>query len=196
LSAEQKKANVKGSKREYKRRLKEFRANNLHPDSIAMANPQFVPKLIIPTPIELLTSASELVIPEFSGSPVYIPPIVEQTPDDQGMESGVGRCLPSRRVVAVERNALRNQRNKEFHATIGKNRSSTYDTDKCGDQLSTESCEEEQHGHQDHMERVKTQEHEEIDIGKKKKKTPRKTFATPSNCVDQINSFLSGWICS
>jgi len=28
---------------------------------------------------------------------------------------------------------------------------------------------EEQHGHQDHMERVKTQEHEEIDIGKKKK---------------------------
>ena len=141
LSAEQKKANVKGSKREYKRRLKEFRANNLHPDSIAMANPQFVPKLIIPTPIELLTSVSELVIPKFSGSPVYIPPIVEQTPDDQGMESGVGRCLPRCCVVAVERNALRNQRNKEFHATIGKNRGSTYDTDKCGDQLSTESCE-------------------------------------------------------
>ena len=44
-------------------------------------------------------------------------------------------------MVAVERNALRNQRNLEFHATIGKNRSSTYDTDKCGDQLSTESCE-------------------------------------------------------
>jgi len=170
---------LKGSKREYKRRLKEFRANNLHPDSIAMANPQFVPKLIIPTPIELLTSASELVIPEFSGSPVYIPPIVEQTPDDQGMESGVGRCLPSRRVVAVERNALRNQRNKEFHATIGKNRSSTYDTDKCGDQLSTESCEEEQHDHQDHMERVKTREHEEIDIGKKKKKLQGKLLLLP-----------------
>ena len=62
LSAEQKKANVKGPKREYKRRLKEFRANNLHPDSIATANPQFVPKLIIPTPIDLLTYASELVI--------------------------------------------------------------------------------------------------------------------------------------
>ena len=133
LSAEQKKANVKGSKREYKRRLKEFRANNLHPDSIAMANPQFVPKLIIPSPIELLTIASELVIPEFSGSPVYIPPIVEQTPDNQGTESRVGRCLPRRCVVAVERNSLRNQRNKEFHATIGKNRGSTYDTDKCGD---------------------------------------------------------------
>ena len=43
---------------------------------------------------------------------------------------------------------------------------------------------EEQHDHQDHMERVKTQEHEEIDIGKMKKKPPRKTFATPSNCVD------------
>ena len=77
FSVEQKKANVKGSKREYKRRLKEFRANNLHPDSIAMANPQFVPELIVPTPIELVTSASELVIPGFSGSPVYIPPIVE-----------------------------------------------------------------------------------------------------------------------
>jgi len=29
---------------------------------------------------------------------------------------------------------------------------------------------EEQHGHQDHMEPVKAQEHEEIDIGKMKKK--------------------------
>ena len=77
LTTEQKKANVKGPKIEYKRRLKEFRANNLHPDSIAMANPQFVPELIVPTPIELVTSASELVIPGFSGSPVYIPPIVE-----------------------------------------------------------------------------------------------------------------------
>ncbi|KAG2542616.1 hypothetical protein PVAP13_9NG649766 [Panicum virgatum] len=68
----------KEGKREYKRRMKEFRAN-LHPDSIAMANPQFVPELVVPTPIELVTSASELVIPGFSGSPVYIPPIFHAT---------------------------------------------------------------------------------------------------------------------
>ena len=36
------------------------------------------------------------------------------------MDSGFGRSLPRHRVVAVERNALRNQRNIEFHATIGK----------------------------------------------------------------------------
>jgi hypothetical protein len=71
----------KEGKREYKRRMKEFTANNLHPDSIAMANPQFVLELIFPTPVEPVTSASELVIPDFSGSPVYIPPILEQTPD-------------------------------------------------------------------------------------------------------------------
>jgi hypothetical protein len=141
LSAEQKKANVKGSKREYKRRMKEFRANNLHPDSIAMANPQFVPELIFPNPIEPLTIVSELVIPKFSGSPIYIPALVEQIPDVQGMESGVGRSLPRRRVVAIERNALRNQRNMEFHATIWKNQSCRYDVDRCGNQLSTESCE-------------------------------------------------------
>ncbi|RLN25348.1 hypothetical protein C2845_PM07G13130 [Panicum miliaceum] len=40
----------KEGKREYKRRLKEFRANNLHPDSIAMVNPEFVPKLLFPSP--------------------------------------------------------------------------------------------------------------------------------------------------
>ncbi|PUZ60492.1 hypothetical protein GQ55_4G132600 [Panicum hallii var. hallii] len=111
-------------KREYKCRMKE--CNNLHLDSIAMANPQFVPKLIFPTPIEPLTSESELVFPKFNGSPVYIPWIVEQTPDVQGTESGVGRNLPRRRV---------------FHATIGKNRSCRYDADRCADQLSTESRE-------------------------------------------------------
>jgi hypothetical protein len=36
------------------------------------------------------------------------------------------------------------------------------------------------------MEPVKTQEHEEIGIGKTKK-TLMKTIATPSNCVDQTN---------
>ena len=57
------------------------------------------------------------------------------------MDSGFGRSLPRHRVVAVERNALRNQRNIEFHATIGKNHSCTYDADGCGEQLSTESHE-------------------------------------------------------
>ena len=69
----------KEGKREYKRRLKKILANNLHPDSIAMANPQWVPKFISPTPIEPIKSASELEIPDFSRASIYIPLLVEQT---------------------------------------------------------------------------------------------------------------------
>ena len=96
------------------------------------------PQIYISYPVESIKSASELEIPEFSGTPVYIPPLVEQIPDVQHMESGVGRSLPRRRVIAVERNALRNQRNMEFHATIGQNRMSMDNTDMCGNQLPTE----------------------------------------------------------
>ena len=46
---------------------------------------------------------------------------------------------------------------------------------------------EEQHDHEDYKEPVKTQGHEEIDIGKMKKKTLMKIIATPYNCVDQTN---------
>ena len=35
--------------RDYKRRLKDFWENNLHPESIAMENPQFTPQIILPT---------------------------------------------------------------------------------------------------------------------------------------------------
>jgi len=127
----------KEGKREYKRRLKKTLANNLHPDSIAMANPQWVPKFISPTPIEPIKSASELEIPDFSRAPIYIPLLVEQTSNVHQIESGVGRSVPRRRVFAVERNALRNQRNTEFHATIGQNRMSMDNEDMCDGQLPT-----------------------------------------------------------
>jgi hypothetical protein len=68
----------KQGKCEYKRRMKEYKANNLHPDSIAMANPQFVPRLIFLSPVEPVKSASEWVVQESSGAPVYIQPSVEQ----------------------------------------------------------------------------------------------------------------------
>ncbi|KAG2644864.1 hypothetical protein PVAP13_2KG382100 [Panicum virgatum] len=35
--------------RDYKRRLKDFWENNLHPESIALENPQFTPEIILPT---------------------------------------------------------------------------------------------------------------------------------------------------
>ena len=103
-----------------------------------MANPQWVPKFIYPTPIEPIKSASELEIPDFSRTPIYIPPLVEQTSDVHQIESGVGRSVPRRRVFAVERNALRNQRNTEFHATIGQNSMSMDNADMCDGQLPTE----------------------------------------------------------
>ncbi|RLN41140.1 hypothetical protein C2845_PM01G11120 [Panicum miliaceum] len=98
----------KEGKREYKRRMKEYKANNLQPDSIAMANPEFVPKIIFSTPIESRKSASEWVIPKLSGTPVYIQPLVEQSHDVQDMDCEDGRSPVRRRVPAGERISLRN----------------------------------------------------------------------------------------
>ena len=48
--------------RDYKRRLKDFWENNLHPESIAMENPQFTPQIIFPTQGQSKISAEDFEI--------------------------------------------------------------------------------------------------------------------------------------
>lgn len=68
-------------KKQYKRRAKEFRANNLHSDSIAIQNPKWVPELIFPTSDVHQLSPINLEIPDLSPSPAYFVPVNSQ-PDD------------------------------------------------------------------------------------------------------------------
>jgi hypothetical protein len=69
---QEKKENARQSKRNYKQRIKEERENNLHPDSIAMANPQWKLELLLPPGDKPSSRVSEqMVIPDFGGSPVY-----------------------------------------------------------------------------------------------------------------------------
>jgi hypothetical protein len=68
--------------RDYKRRVREFRENNLHPESIAMENPQFIPKIISPPKGESTIIAEDWEMPFINGMPIYI-----QTSSDQGLEN-------------------------------------------------------------------------------------------------------------
>ncbi|RLN05333.1 hypothetical protein C2845_PM13G03510 [Panicum miliaceum] len=60
------------SKREYRHRMKEERANTLHPESLVMENPQFVPEIIFTTTLIPIPSAHEWAIPDINHRPVYI----------------------------------------------------------------------------------------------------------------------------
>jgi hypothetical protein len=71
--------------KDYKKRVKEQRENNLHPDSIAMANPQWKPELLFPPGDKPPSRVSEhMVIPDFGGSPVYVEAIVREPPQQDG----------------------------------------------------------------------------------------------------------------
>jgi hypothetical protein len=67
--------------KDYNKRAKEQRENNLHPDSIAMANPQWKPELLFPPGAKPSSRVSEeMVIPDFSGNHVYVEVEVREPP--------------------------------------------------------------------------------------------------------------------
>jgi hypothetical protein len=85
---EEKKETVRHAKANYKKLIKEQRENNLHPDSITVANPQWKPELLFPPGNKPSSRVSEqMVIPDFGGSPVYVeaevrePPQQDETPE-------------------------------------------------------------------------------------------------------------------
>ena len=72
----------KESKRNYNRMVREHRANNLHPNSLAMESPHFNPQLIFPTsPQSPETSSHDMEIPESRGTTVDITPTVVHNPE-------------------------------------------------------------------------------------------------------------------
>jgi hypothetical protein len=110
-------------KSNYKKLIKEQRENNLHPDSIAMANPQFKPELIFPH-VDKPTSrvSEEMVILDFGGSPIYVEPVVREPPQQDGTpKTFLSNTIHTAHLTPGSRESRRKRRNKEFESTIGRN---------------------------------------------------------------------------
>uniref|UniRef100_K4A156 ATP-dependent DNA helicase n=1 Tax=Setaria italica TaxID=4555 RepID=K4A156_SETIT len=103
--------------------VKERRASNLHPDSIAMASPHFTPELVFPpadkSPLRI---SDDMEIPLVNGMPVYIQSVVEQSPTVVTPQLvPANHTIQSKPVTPGIRNSRLNQRNQMFEATIGRN---------------------------------------------------------------------------
>jgi hypothetical protein len=122
---------VKESRRQVninnRKRKKEHRDNNLHPDSIAMANPQWKPELIFPPREKPPARVSEeMVIPDFGGSPVYVEAEVREPPQqDETPETFLSNTIHTAHLTPGLRESRRKRRNQEFESTIGRNTNGT-----------------------------------------------------------------------
>jgi ribosomal protein L33 len=120
------------------KKFKEVRKHTLHPQSISMENPLFVPKLVWPTAgvsggHGSMAKSSSWDIPESSASPLYIPPPREETDDEGCHELLSGHLTPRSHVLSGQRHALLMRRNTMFECRIGSN---TKSSKKDGDYMS------------------------------------------------------------
>ena len=82
MTPQEKELKRKESKKKYNMMVREHRANNLHPDSIAMESPHFNPQFIFPSsPQSLEAPSHEMEICELRGTPVNIALTVVQNPE-------------------------------------------------------------------------------------------------------------------
>ena len=122
MTPQEKEVKRKEMKKNYKRMVREHRANNLHPDSIAMGSPHFNPQPIFPSSTESpKVSSLDMEIPEFGGTPVYIAPAVVQNPEVETPEFDAAHTIHRHRVTSGEGNALMSRCNQAFEANIGRN---------------------------------------------------------------------------
>ena len=113
--------------------VREHRANNLHPDSLAMESPHFNPQLIFPSsPQSPEAPSHDMEIPELRGTPVDIAPSVVHNPEVQTPELATAQTIHRQRVTIGERNALLSHRNRAFEANIGRRARGCVDG-KCND---------------------------------------------------------------
>ena len=79
MTPQEKKLKQKEINKKYNTTVREHRANNLHPDSIAMESPHFNPQFIFPSSSQSHEAPShEMEIRELRGTPVNVTPTVVQ----------------------------------------------------------------------------------------------------------------------
>jgi hypothetical protein len=81
MTPQEKKLKRKESNKKYNTMVREHRANNLHPDSLAMESPHFNPQLIFPSSPQ--SPSHDMEIPELRDTTVDIAPSVVQNPEVQ-----------------------------------------------------------------------------------------------------------------
>jgi len=133
MTPQEKKLKRKEINRNYKMMVRGHRANNLHPDSIAMESPHFSPQLIFPSsPQSPKAPSHDMEIPELRGTPVYITPSIVQNPKVETPELATSQTIHRHRVTNGERNTLLSRRNQAFEANIGRRVRGCVD-EKCSD---------------------------------------------------------------
>jgi hypothetical protein len=137
---------VKESRRQVninnKKKRKEHRENNLHPDSIAMENPQWKPEILWPPGAKPTSRESEeMVIPDFGGSPIYVEQEVREPPQqDETHETFLSNTIHTAHLTPGLRESLRKLHNQEFESTIGRNTNGTTGEIENIASLPTHSC--------------------------------------------------------
>jgi hypothetical protein len=139
---QEKKETTRQSKLNYKQRIKEERENNLHPDSIAMANPQWKPEILFPPGDKPSSRVSEqIVIPDFGGSPVYVEAEIREPPQqDETPETFLSNTIHTAHLTSGLRESRRKHRNQEFESTIGRNTNGTTGDNENIASQPTQSC--------------------------------------------------------
>jgi hypothetical protein len=120
---QEKKESARKSDNNYRKRMKEHHENNLHPDSIAMANPQWKPELLHPNGDKPSSRVSEqMVIPDFGGSPVYVEAALQEpAQQDETLETFLSNNIHTGHLTPGLRESRRKHRNQEFESTIRRN---------------------------------------------------------------------------
>jgi hypothetical protein len=126
----------------YYHKNKEQCANNLHPDSVAMENPQWKLEVLCPPGDKPSSRVSEeMAIPNFGGSPVYVEADVREHPQqDETPETFLSNTIHTTHLTPGSRESRRKRRNQEFESTIGRNTNgSTSESENIASQP-TQSC--------------------------------------------------------
>jgi hypothetical protein len=107
--------------------MKEHSENNLHPDSIAMENPQWKLELLHPPGDKPSLRVSEqMAIPDFGGRPVYVEAALQERPEqDETMETFLSNTIHTTHLTLGLQESRRKRRNQEFESTTGRNTNGT-----------------------------------------------------------------------
>ena len=133
MTPQEKKLKRKEINKKYNTMVRERRANNLHPNSIAMESPHFNPQLIfLSSPQSPKAPSHDMEIPELWGTPDDIAPIVIQNTEVRTPELAATQTIYRHRVTTRERNSLLSRRNWAFEANI-RRRTRGYADGKCND---------------------------------------------------------------
>jgi hypothetical protein len=119
-----------------KKKIREMRKHTLHPKSIAMENPLFIPELVWPTAGAFeahgsTVKSSDWVIPESNATPLYNPPPREEVDDEGCDELLPGHMTHRSHVPTGQRHALLTRRNTMFECRIGSNTRTSHKDGDC-----------------------------------------------------------------